>query len=487
MAPPNVPEPSCELAQLLQIIQSAGATILNTYQAHSVQFPSLNKPYNPGDVNPELTSDPQLCNAIDLVVAAAGQLIAAVRDPKLTLWSTAMSWTVNASFKTATDLHIPEILQEAEPNGLHVNEIAAKAAVNPNKLGRILRLLATNHVFREVEPDVFANNKLSSLLSTSKPHSEIVANPNSKHDGTNGYPALLSVNMSFGLNVAPHVYANLTDPRTAFSEEQDDSTFKRAYGHTMFDYLNLNSNTVGKEFGIAMTGLNAIKNPQAVLKGFDWSGLPAGSEIIDVGGGVGGLDLEILKLWPTLKCIVQDQPQVISSGEKWFRERLPNALDNGSMKFQAHDFFAPQPPRDRPPSVFLLRSILHDWSQRYSTTILSHLRDAAGPETRLLIVDLVLTTSCPDNSGGLDDIKNNLTKESNLQASEPPKPLLFNLGKTHLYSGDISMMNLLNAQERTLREFKDVLRMAGWKLTHLHYSDTSGSQTPLLIAKPTDR
>lgn len=68
--------------------------------------------------------------------------------------------------------------------------------------------------------------------------------------------------------MAPHVYANLSDPRTALSEEQDDSTFKRAYGHTMFDYLNLNSKTVGKEFGIAMAGLNAIKNPQAVLKGY---------------------------------------------------------------------------------------------------------------------------------------------------------------------------------------------------------------------------
>lgn len=105
----------------------------------------------------------------------------------------------------------------------------------------------------------------------------------------------------------------------------------------------------------------------------------------------------------------------------------------------AHDFFTPQPPRDRPPSVFLLRSILHDWSERYCVTILRHLRNAAGLDTRLLIVDLVLTTSCPDNSSGLDDIKINLTRRNNLQASDPPKPLLVNLGKTHLYSGDISV------------------------------------------------
>ena len=33
---------------------------------------------------------------------------------------------------------------------------------------RVLRLLATHHVFVEVSPDVFANNSLSSVLDTGK-------------------------------------------------------------------------------------------------------------------------------------------------------------------------------------------------------------------------------------------------------------------------------------------------------------------------------
>jgi hypothetical protein len=39
---------------------------------------------------------------------------------------------------------------------------------------RILRLLATNHIFTEVSPDVFANNRLSSVLDTGKPVEELV-------------------------------------------------------------------------------------------------------------------------------------------------------------------------------------------------------------------------------------------------------------------------------------------------------------------------
>jgi hypothetical protein len=40
---------------------------------------------------------------------------------------------------------------------------------------RILRLLATNHIFTEVTPDVFANNRLSSVLDTGKPVEELLA------------------------------------------------------------------------------------------------------------------------------------------------------------------------------------------------------------------------------------------------------------------------------------------------------------------------
>ena len=40
---------------------------------------------------------------------------------------------------------------------------------------RILRLLATNYIFTEVTPDVFANNRLSSTLDTGKSVEELLA------------------------------------------------------------------------------------------------------------------------------------------------------------------------------------------------------------------------------------------------------------------------------------------------------------------------
>jgi hypothetical protein len=40
---------------------------------------------------------------------------------------------------------------------------------------RALRLLATNHIFIEVTPDVFANNRLSTVLDTGKHVEDLIS------------------------------------------------------------------------------------------------------------------------------------------------------------------------------------------------------------------------------------------------------------------------------------------------------------------------
>jgi hypothetical protein len=40
---------------------------------------------------------------------------------------------------------------------------------------RVLRLLATNHIFIEVTPDVFANNRLSTVFDTGKHVDDLIS------------------------------------------------------------------------------------------------------------------------------------------------------------------------------------------------------------------------------------------------------------------------------------------------------------------------
>jgi hypothetical protein len=48
----------------------------------------------------------------------------------------------------ATDSKIADHLLD-KPEGLHVDELGRKTGIDPGKLGRVLRLLATKHCFTE--------------------------------------------------------------------------------------------------------------------------------------------------------------------------------------------------------------------------------------------------------------------------------------------------------------------------------------------------
>lgn len=96
----------------------------------------------------------------------------------------------------------------------------------------------------------------------------------------------------------------------------------------------------------------------------------------------------------------------------------------------ATDFFEKQPKLPATPDVFLLRMIIHDWPDKYAVKILSQLRAAAGPRTKLLIVDCVVDYACDPSTLG------------NLPAPAPvPAPLLPNLGGANLltYSVDVNV------------------------------------------------
>lgn len=89
----------------------------------------------------------------------------------------------------------------------------------------------------------------------------------------------------------------------------------------------------------------------------------------------------------------------------------------------AHDFFTPQPVKQA--AVFLLRVVLHDWPDDFARRILLHLREAAMPDTKLLLGDFILPLACPDGIYGDELLEGIQGAESTLASP----PLLPNLGK----------------------------------------------------------
>jgi hypothetical protein len=81
--------------------------------------------------------------------------------------------------------HAAELLREAGSHGMHSSQIAKRTGVHETRIcgfntdfeqltsayvliAHVLRLLASHHILREVSPNSFALNRISSLLDTGK-------------------------------------------------------------------------------------------------------------------------------------------------------------------------------------------------------------------------------------------------------------------------------------------------------------------------------
>ena len=98
---------------------------------------------------------------------------------------------------------------------------------------------------------------------------------------------------------------------------------------------------------------------------------------------------------------------------------------------------------------------------------MKHLRAAAGPDTKLLVSDYVLSYACI--------VKEGETEFANIPGAivpPAPEPLLPNLGRGGIsaYQMDYQMLVLFNSQERTIGEFQRLGEETGWKLVSVKRS-----------------
>ncbi|THG96713.1 hypothetical protein EW026_g5169 [Hermanssonia centrifuga] len=70
----------------------------------------------------------------------------------------------SAALGLAVETDIPTIISTSGTPGLHVRDIGSKAGIDESKAARILRYLASRHMFKEITPNVFANNRISAAF-----------------------------------------------------------------------------------------------------------------------------------------------------------------------------------------------------------------------------------------------------------------------------------------------------------------------------------
>ncbi|KAG6910307.1 hypothetical protein DXG01_011704 [Tephrocybe rancida] len=434
------------LRALANLITTNVDALEAAYAEKGATFPSLDDPFRPTP----LDFDPTLGPTKALIIAAAAQILATVCSPieMLQEYSPGMYWTATLGF--VVDANIPDILNEGGPEGVHVKDISTQNGVDPSYIARILRFLATRHVFREVTPDVFANNRISSLLSKNKSVAAIKADPVARFDEA-PMAGFISSSADEALTSSVHFSEFVQNPTKAAAAF---NIALKTEAKMWEWYEEAGNEWRARRFTAAMKfGINRYPG-EIFVQGVGLKDLKDGDVVVDVGGSVGSCTLQLYKAFPNINYVVQDLEKQIEAAAGFWQENAPEAVPSGKVTLQANNFFTPQPVKGA--AVYFLRVVIHDWPDHDAKTILQHLRDAANESSKLVIFDTLAFHVCEDTA-----------TETAAPKAPAPFPLLANLGvagagfDTGL---DIQMMNLFNGKERTEEEFRVLGLSVGWKL-----------------------
>ncbi|EAU82335.1 hypothetical protein CC1G_06645 [Coprinopsis cinerea okayama7 len=425
------------LSTLVSLISDATAIV----EAH---FKASSKPYVPSlDDTEEHPLDtqlytPELRKAVQTIEAACAQLCATVAKPNRSVVNLYSPHCLNVALR----FKIADVLLN-KPEGMHISELSSKVGVDANKLGRILRLLVTRHIFREASTDVFANNRLSMQLLSTNPLWNLGCHFTEESGKCAG--ALTEV---------------LKDPEWGSSRDPRQTALNRYTGFEgdLFEYFESGTPAgaeMGAQFGIAMMGWGSATEAGNVVHEYPWNKLPKGASVCDVGGGVGNITMQLAKAHPHLQLKLQDIPERIRQArEEVWPLKCPEAIEQGRIEFQAMDFFseAPIPGCD----IYYLKNIIHDWPNDDCVKILKGVRQAMAPHSRVLIHEFIIQHA-------------NRAHSKEVVQPQAPEPLLpnYGIGRIRQYNLDIVMMSLLNAQERTLEDFVALAQKADLRFVRL--------------------
>lgn len=315
----------------------------------------------------------------------------------------ALGYLVSRSLHVATELGIADLLQGGPKT---IDELASSTGAHRKSLYRLLRTLAAQGIFTEDHQGRFALTPAAALLQQGAMRDGILLCGEVTGDGS-------------WWNAVGALRQSVMTGKPAFNLQ---------HGMGFFDYISAHPEC-SRWFDRGLANFTSIENP-AVATAYDYSQF---EHIIDVGGGQGGLLAEILKLHPKVRATLFDLPHVIQN---------PNYLTkaeglSGRWTTASGDFFQSVPTGG---DAYVLKRILHDWSDDQCARILSSCRQAMSNKSRLLVVDSVVPAG---------------------NVPHPSKVM------------DILMMVFAGGYERTEQEFKDLFERAGLKLTSVTMTRSS--------------
>jgi hypothetical protein len=297
------------------------------------------------------------------------------------LWQSRALWA-------AARLRIADAIGD-EPEA--VEEIAAKTGTRPDMLRRLLNALAGAGFFACDADGRFAHTDLSRLLRADHPLSQ--RSFVESVFGNEHYAAWGDIEQSLRSGV---------------------TAFDHRYGMGVFPYFSEHPE-VAALFSEAMTGTTRLM--EAVLLASYTP--PPFTLAVDVGGSQGTLLGGLLSRHPEARGIVFDLPDLVA--------QVRPTIANERIEAIGGDFFKSVPEAD----LYLLKLILHDWTDEQSEAILGNIRAAIRPGGHVAIIESVLPETPAPHPG---------------------------------YLMDLNMMVMTGGRERTASEFGALLEHEGFRV-----------------------
>ncbi|MFD6389621.1 methyltransferase [Nocardia sp. NPDC060259] len=301
---------------------------------------------------------------------------------------------LSQAISTAAELGIADELADGPRTS---GELARAVDVDEDGLRRLMRLLVSYDIFAQRRDGTYTLTRMGDALRSD---AEVT---------------LRDMSRFFGSQFHRNHWTHLTD-----AVRTGEAVGRNLDGSNFFEYAAVNRE-VGELFDRAMTSVSTL-SIEPLLTAYDFGRF---GTLVDVGGGRGSLLTEILGRFPTTRGIVFDLPNVVDDlnadlAAVGLAQRC--AVESGS-------FFDEVPQGG---DAYLLKHILHDWSDEQAEQILRTVRAAMSRSATLLVIELVL----PDH-----------------QRPHPGKFI------------DLEMLvNTEGGHERTEKQFRDLLARCGFTL-----------------------
>ena len=309
------------------------------------------------------------------------------------------------SVVAACELEIPDLLASGPRTAA---EIAKATNTDEPSLRSLMRALCAWEVFSEDGDGRFAATEVSDQFRSDRPG---LRNMVLMQNGE-GYQAWMNLRHTV---------------RTG------ENAFLHTFGKTSWQVSAENPERAAR-FNAAMVESTA-RAAGALVAAYDFSGVRT---VVDVGGGNGALISALLRSQPDMKGILFDLPQGLAGAQ----EKLEADGVADRVTLVAGDFFESVPQHA---DLYILKWIIHDWSDDKARAILEVCRAGMAPTSRLVLMERILPERVDASPSALDATM-----------------------------ADLHMRVVLGGQERTTNEYRDLLAAAGLRLTRVLPTDWLG-------------